>query len=49
MQVDQVLEELGRIEENARNEAEREFLAEIRQLAERSKRDVHLYLKFIGD
>jgi len=49
LQMDELILELHRIQLEAVSAREVELLEQIKSLAERAKRDVHLYLKFEGD
>lgn len=49
LQIDQFLAEWSELEKKELKTEQAEYLKRVRQLAMKSKSDVHLYLKFIGD
>ncbi len=49
LQVDELILELNRIQQQAISAREVELLDQIKELAERVKRGIHMYLKFEGD
>jgi hypothetical protein len=49
LQIERFLEEWATVSVKARSSEERSLLAAIEKMAFRCQREVHLYLKFIGD